>query len=207
LRSAVCATRSKGPPRSRGRIRTTPGSVPDSLASMPMARVPRAFKSSADSGHLTHPHFDNAKVPGTVMSDAASDQFVFEKGHGPEPHDRTTRYDQGPAAAPSRRFSFCFARVGPDTPSAASSWSGTRQVLYSITKHVMRRSADEIGAISISFRPKVFSDPASLLTEFFPPIKFARQESNRAHGFLALIRTLWRGLRRANSCGSRTSAG
>src|SRR5215475_12709808 len=36
---------------------------------------------SADSGHLAHPHFDNAKVPGTVMSDAASDQFVFEKGH------------------------------------------------------------------------------------------------------------------------------
>src|SRR5262249_32237397 len=48
-----------------------------------------------------------------------------------------------------------------DTPSAASSWSGTRQVLYSITKHAMRRSADEIGATSISFRPKVFSDPAS----------------------------------------------
>ena len=48
----------------------------------------------------------------------------------PEPH-RTTRYDQGPVAAPSRRFSFCLssrARVltGPDTPSAASSLSGTR---------------------------------------------------------------------------------
>src|SRR5262249_32316234 len=36
---------------------------------------------NADSGHLAHPHFDNAKVPGTVMSDAASNQFVFEKGH------------------------------------------------------------------------------------------------------------------------------
>jgi hypothetical protein len=48
---------------------------------MPMARAPRAFEGSADSGHLAHPHFDNAKVPGTVMSDAASDQFVFEKGH------------------------------------------------------------------------------------------------------------------------------
>src|SRR5262249_46227364 len=28
---------------------------------------------------------------------------------GPEPHDRTTRYDQGPVAAPSRRFSFCLS--------------------------------------------------------------------------------------------------
>ena len=37
------------------------------------------------------------------------------------------------------------------------------QVLYSITKHAMRRSADEIGATSISFRPKVFSDPASVI--------------------------------------------
>jgi hypothetical protein len=36
-----------------------------------------------------------------------------------------------------------------DTRSAASSWSGTRQVLFSITKHAMRRSADEIGATSI----------------------------------------------------------
>src|SRR5262249_13976342 len=42
-----------------------------------------------------------------------------------------------------------------------------RQVLYSITKHAMRRSADEIGATSISFRPKVFSDRHRLLTEFF----------------------------------------
>jgi len=38
-----------------------------------------------------------------------------------------------------------------------------RQVLYSITKHAMRRSADEIGATSISFWPKVFSDPASVV--------------------------------------------
>ena len=38
--------------------------------------------------------------------------------------------------------------------------SATDNVLYSITKHAMRRSADEIGATSISFRPKVFSDPA-----------------------------------------------
>jgi hypothetical protein len=34
-----------------------------------------ADEGSADSGHLAHPHFDNAKVPGTVI------QFVFEKGH------------------------------------------------------------------------------------------------------------------------------
>jgi hypothetical protein len=46
-------------------------------------------------------------------------------------------------------------------PDQSTSWSGTRQVLYSITKHAMRRSADEMGATSISFRPKVFSDPAT----------------------------------------------
>jgi transcriptional regulator with XRE-family HTH domain len=40
-----------------------------------------ADEGGADLGHLAHPHFDNAKVPGTVMSGAASDQFVFEKGH------------------------------------------------------------------------------------------------------------------------------
>ena len=34
-----------------------------------------------DSGHLAHAHFENVKVPGTVINDAASDQFVFEKGH------------------------------------------------------------------------------------------------------------------------------
>jgi hypothetical protein len=38
-----------------------------------------------------------------------------------------------------------------------------QQALYSITKHAMRRSADEIGATSISFGPKVFSDPASVV--------------------------------------------
>jgi hypothetical protein len=38
-----------------------------------------------------------------------------------------------------------------------------QQVLYSITKHAMRQSADEIGVTSISFRPKVFSDPASVV--------------------------------------------
>src|SRR5207237_7711644 len=40
-----------------------------------------ADEGSADLGHLAHAHFDNAKVPRTVMSDAASDQFIFEKGH------------------------------------------------------------------------------------------------------------------------------
>src|SRR6516162_3144953 len=46
-----------------------------------------------------------------------------------------------------------------------------RQVLYSITKHAMRRSADEIGATWISFRPKVLAMQHQLLTEFFPPIE------------------------------------
>jgi hypothetical protein len=63
-----------------------------------------------------------------------------------------------------RRAAHYSGSVRPDTRSAASSsWSGTRQVLFSITKHAMRRSADEIGATSISFRPKVFSDPASVV--------------------------------------------
>jgi transcriptional regulator with XRE-family HTH domain len=46
-----------------------------------LASLKFADEGSADSGHLAHPHFNNAKVPGTVTSDAASDQFVFEKGH------------------------------------------------------------------------------------------------------------------------------
>jgi hypothetical protein len=50
--------------------------------------------------------------------------------------------------------------------------------LYSITKHAMRTSADEIGATSISFRSKVFSDPGRLLTEFFPPTESVRQDYN-----------------------------
>ena len=41
------------------------------------------------------------------------------------------------------------------------------QVLFSITKHAMRRSADEIGATSISFRPKVFSDATSVVDRIF----------------------------------------
>jgi transcriptional regulator with XRE-family HTH domain len=53
-----------------------PYSDVDQLASFKFAD-----EGSADSGHLAHPHFENAKVPGTVMSGAASDQFVFEKGH------------------------------------------------------------------------------------------------------------------------------
>ena len=63
--------------------------------------------------------------------------------------------------------------TGPDTPSAASSWSGTRHVLYSITKHAMRRSADEIRATSISFGRKYLAIRHRLLTEFFPPIESA----------------------------------
>ena len=41
------------------------------------------------------------------------------------------------------------------------------KVLYSITKHAMRRSADEIGATSISFRPKVFRDATSVVDGIF----------------------------------------
>jgi hypothetical protein len=50
--------------------------------------------------------------------------------------------------------------IGVDTAASAI---GCEFVLYSITKHAMRRSADEIGATPISFRPKVFSDPASVV--------------------------------------------
>src|SRR5262249_16453261 len=74
--------------------------------------------------------------------------------------------------------------TGPDAPSAASSWSGTRQVLYSITKHAMRRSANEIGQLRFHFGRKCLAIRHRLLTEFFPPIESARQESNLAHGSL-----------------------
>jgi transcriptional regulator with XRE-family HTH domain len=40
-----------------------------------------ADQGSADLGQLAHANFDSAKVPRAVMSDAASDQFIFEKGH------------------------------------------------------------------------------------------------------------------------------
>ena len=68
------------------------------------------------------------------------------------------------------------------SPSAASSWSGTRQVLYSITKHAMRRSADEIGATSISFRPKAFSDATSVVDGIFSAHRVCTTRINRAHG-------------------------
>ena len=73
--------------------------------------------------------------------------------------------------------------TGPDTPSAASSWSGTRQVLYSITKHAMRRSADEVGATSISFRPKVFSDATSVVDGIFSAHRVAQlaMQVDRVH--------------------------
>jgi transcriptional regulator with XRE-family HTH domain len=45
-----------------------------------LARFKFADEGSIDSRQLAHPDFDNAKAPGT-MSDAASDQFVFKKGH------------------------------------------------------------------------------------------------------------------------------
>src|SRR5215813_1321095 len=47
----------------------------------------------------------------------------------------------------------------------------------------MRRSADEIGATRFHFGRKCLAIRHRLLTEFFPPIESARQESNRAHGF------------------------
>jgi len=43
----------------------------------------------------------------------------------------------------------------------------------------MRRSADEIDATSISFDRKCLAIRHRLLTEFFPPIESARQESLR----------------------------
>src|SRR5262249_31054798 len=46
-------------------------------------------------------------------------------------------------------------------PVNRSTREATPKGLYSITKHAMRRSADEIGATLISFRPKVFSDKQS----------------------------------------------
>jgi transcriptional regulator with XRE-family HTH domain len=45
-----------------------------------LARFKFADEGSIDSRQLAHSDFDNAKAPGT-MSDAASDQFVFKKGH------------------------------------------------------------------------------------------------------------------------------
>jgi dolichol kinase len=43
----------------------------------------------------------------------------------------------------------------------------------------MRRSADEIGATSISFGRKCLAIRHRLLTEFFPPIESARQKFER----------------------------
>src|SRR6516164_11296472 len=56
------------------------------------------------------------------------------------------------------------------------------QVLFSITKHAMRRSADEIGATSISFRPKVFSDATSVVDGIFSAHSVCTTRINRAHG-------------------------
>jgi hypothetical protein len=63
-----------------------------------------ADEGSADSGHLAHPHFDNAKVPGTVMSDAASDQFVFEKGHDKVAHVKPDMIETDHAVAAIRHL-------------------------------------------------------------------------------------------------------
>ena len=48
----------------------------------------------------------------------------------------------------------------------------------------MRRSADEIGATLISFRPKVFSDPASVVDGIFSAHRVCTTRINRAHGSL-----------------------
>src|SRR5215831_21116714 len=60
----------------------------------------------------------------------------------------------------------------------------TRQALYSITKNAMRRSADEIGATSISFRPKVFSDATSAVDGIFSAHRVCTTRINHAHGSL-----------------------
>src|SRR5262249_6348602 len=43
------------------------------------------------------------------MNDPQPEGHMASYIRRPEPHDRTTRYDQGPVAAPSRRFSFCLS--------------------------------------------------------------------------------------------------
>jgi len=48
----------------------------------------------------------------------------------------------------------------------------------------MRRSADEIGATSISFRPKVFSDATSVVDGIFSAHRVCTTRINRAHGSL-----------------------
>ena len=54
-----------------------------------------------------------------------------------------------------------------------------RQVLYSITKHAMRRSADEIGATSISFRLKVFRDATSVVDGIFSAHRVSLHDKNQ----------------------------
>src|SRR6516165_4587033 len=70
----------------------------------------------------------------------------------------------------------------PNLAEMAETGYEQRQVLYSIAKHAMRRSADEIGATSISFRPKVFSDPASVVDRIFSAHRVCTTRINRAHG-------------------------
>src|SRR5262249_38250327 len=102
--------------------------------------------------------------------------------------DCTTRYDQGPVAAPSRRFSFCLS-------------SRARVLIPVLTHHRLRVLGPEHGKFCIvllntqceevpmklaqlrfHFGRKCLAIRHRLLTEFFPPIESARQESNRAHG-------------------------
>ena len=51
--------------------------------------------------------------------------------------------------------------------------------MYSITKHAMRRSADEIGATSISFRLKVFRDATSVVDGIFSTHRVSLHDKNQ----------------------------
>jgi hypothetical protein len=45
----------------------------------------------------------------------------------------------------------------------------------------------KLAKLRFHFGGKCLAIRHPLLTEFFPPIESARQESNRAHGFLVLV--------------------
>jgi hypothetical protein len=108
----------------------------------------------------------------------------------PEPHDRTTRYDEGPVAAPSRRFSFCLS-------------SRARVLIPVLTPHRLRVLGPEhgkfcivllntqceevpmkLGATSISFRPKVFSDATSVVDGIFSAHRVCTTRINRCSRLL-----------------------
>src|SRR5262249_18417060 len=98
-------------------------------------------------------------------------------------------YDQGPVAAPSRRFGRNQIEVAPISsallriaclvilyktlPCVSSRW-GIRTSIWGI--RIDMRTRAQLLRKCLAIR--------RLLTEFFPPIVSARQESNRAHGSL-----------------------